>query len=382
MGRRMRATAIVLPAVGIVVLVTVFVLTPALRAPAELIARATPSAAATSLAPPASPSTLPAGTYENVILGYRIRLPQGYRRSAATVVTGQAEVLGGDHYTLQTETEQRAQCLHDTGDVGVMSPDRDSDLQVGVSRNDRGISPMEWATASRVPGAQPLSTHQTVELTTIGGHQAVRLVTDNSTPQTTAFVISANDRMYVLGPTQSSQPSRLPKGWIDDIANTFVAIAPQPFPTPTASTPPHDAARVLGESLAVGFAARDVDAIVRLMPSCWVFVTPLIDGEPAGGVLYRSVALFAEGLRGRFAIGNLTVAVDPTLQVEVQGGRERLFVRSDWHEPDRTTRIDLYLDEVGGRWEWTIAQPRYARSQLTNGCLPYRSPWVDGSAAC
>ena len=354
------------PAVG-----TLITPTPSAVSPTTLV---TATAAA-------SPVNAP-GTFENPILGYRITLPKDYRRSRATIVTGQEEVLGGDHYTLQTDAEARAQCLRDTGDVGSQSPARDSDIQVGVSRNVRGISAIEWATTPRVPGAQPLSMHQKVEPTTIGGHEAARLVTDNATPETTAFVIRANDRVYVLGPTQSSLPSRLPKGWIDDIANTFVASAPQAFPSPTPSQAPREAARQVGEALAKAFAARDTDAVVGLMPSCWVFVTPLIDGQPPGGILYRSVALFTQGLRDRFAAGDLTVTVDPTLQVEVQGGRERFFVRSDWREPDRTTRIDLYVEEFDGRWQWTTAQPHYQRADFINGCIPYRSPWVPANSSC
>jgi hypothetical protein len=331
-------------------------------------------------------SPLPAGAFENLILGYRITFPQGYRRSSTTIITGQPEILGGDHYTLVTESAERdaarEACLHDIGDIPSLSPDRNSDIQISVSRNVGGISATEWATTPRVSGAQALSTHQKVEVTTIAGLEAVRLVTDNATPETTAFVIRANDRIYVLGPIQSSAPSRLAKGWIDDIARTFVAIAPVAFPSPSATTPPRDAATRLARALAQAFAARDADGVARLMKPCWIAVTPLIDGRPPGGVLNRSVALFTQGLKERYAIGNLTVVVDPTLQVELQGGREHFFVRSDWREPDRTTQFDLYFDAIDGQWVWTQAQPHFQRAQFVNGCIPYRSPWVDGSASC
>jgi len=57
-------------------------------------------------------------------------------------------------------------------------------------------------------------------------------------------------------------------------------------------------------------------------------------------------------------------------------------VRSEWREPDRTTQFDLYLDPIDGQWVWTAAQPHFLRTQVVNGCIPYRSPWVDGNASC
>jgi len=313
-------------------------------------------------------------------------LPNGYRRSSSRVLAGQPEFLGDDRYTLQTESAERdaarEACLHDLGDIPVPSPERDSDIQVSVSRNVSGVSVTEWVSTPRVPGAQPLRTHQTVEPISIGGLEAVRLVTDNATPETTAFVIRANDRMYVLGPTQSSMPSSLPKGWIDDIARTFTAIAPVAFPSPSATTPPREAATRLANALAQAFSNRDAEGVARLMKPCWVALTPLIDGRPPGGVLNRSVALFTQALKTRYAIGNFTVVVDPTVQVELQGSNERMFVRSEWRESDRTTQFDLYLDPIDGQWVWTAAQPHFLQTQVVNGCIPYRSPWVDGNASC
>lgn len=324
----------------------------------------------------ASPANAP-GTFENLTLGYRITLPKDYRRSRATIVTGQAEFLGNDYYTLQTEVDERAQCLRDGGDVGFpQSADRDSDIVVQVTRTVSATSPLEFANQ---PNRRIVFT--SVEPATIDGHEAAR-VAHQPTGETAYYVIRANDRMYVVGPTQFSLPSRLPKGWIDDIANTFVAIAPQAFPSPTPSQAPREAARQVGEALAKAFAARDADAVVRLMPSCWITVTPLIDGRPPGGVLLRSVALFTQGLRDRFMAGDLTVTVDPALQVVSQGGLERFFVRSDWRDPDRTTQIDLYVEEFDGRWQWTTAQPNYQRADFINGCIPYRSPWVPANSSC
>lgn len=329
-------------------------------------------------APSATATTGPTGgpvTYENAVLGYRIALPEGYRRSMSRIYT-QQEGSGADLYTRKTEREEREQCLRDGGDVGFpRSPDDEPEVGVSMVRNPGGISALEWATTPRFPGAQPRSTHQKVESVTIGGHEAVRLVMDNPTAETTAFMIRANDRMYEISLSQSLR-SGLPRDWLDGVARTFVAIAPTPFPTPTATTPPRVAARDLADALARAFGARDADAVARLMPSCWLNVVTMIDGQSTGGVLYRSTQRFTQGLRERFAKGDLTVTIDPALQVD----REELFVRSEWREPDRTTRIDLYLAERDGRWHWFIARHHYTRGDMLPGsCIPYRSPWVSGS---
>ncbi len=344
----------------------------------QTVALASPSPSAAASPSPTAGTASGFVTYDNEILGYRITLPEGYRRSISRIEAGQVS-LGVDLYTLQTEREERDQCLRDSGDVGSLFSDRDPDIRIGVARNAPGISAVEWVTTPRSPGAPPLSTHQRVEPVTIGGREAVRLVADNATAMTTAFVIRANDRMYELDAIQGLRPQ---KTWLDNIAMSFVALQPTPFPVPTATTPPRDATRQLGEALAKAFAARDSDAVARLMPTCWIFVSPLIDGQPPGGVLYRSVALFTQGLRTRFAMGDLTVTIDPAVQVQMEGGRERYFVRSDWTEPDRTTRIDLFLDEFDGRWQWRTALHHYKRTDLINNCFPYRSPWTSGTGSC
>jgi len=361
----------------------------ALRASRESRSAALPSASpdtspiwGTTASPSPTPTTGPTGglvTHENAVLGYRIGLPETYRRSLARIEPGQ-QGSGVDLYTQQTEREAREQCQRDSGDVGSQLSDRDPDLRIGVAPNPGGISAVEWVTTPRAPGAQPLSTHQRVEPITIGGHEAVRLIADNATALTTAFVIRANDRMYELDAIQGLRSQRT---WLDDIAKTFVAIPPTPIPTPTPTAAPRVAARGLADALAQAFKDRDADAVARLMPTCWINVYPLIDGQPPGGVLYRSVALFAQGLRDRFASGDLTVTVDPTLQARPEGGSEQFVVRSDWREPDRTTRIDLDLTELDGRWTWSTAVHHYTRAELLPGnCVPYRSPWVAPNGHC
>lgn len=355
----------------------------ALRAARDSQSAAVPSPSPSPERPSSTPIASPMGglvSHENAILGYRIALPEGYRRSISRIQTGQ-ESLGVDLYTRVTEREEREACLRDVGDVGSpLAPGQDPDIRIGVARNVRGVSAVEWATTPRSPGAQPLSTHQRVEPVIVGGREAVRLVADNATAVTTAFVIRANDRMYELYPSQGP-PSR--QTWLDDIAKSFVVIEPAPFPTPTATTPPRVAARQLGEALAKAFAARDADAVARLMPACQIGVGHYIDSTLSGGALNRSVALFTQALRDRFASGDLTVTVETALQTKAEAGGEQLFVRSAWREPDRTTQIDLFLTDLDGRWRWFIALHHYSRADLLPGtCIPYRSPWVSPGGRC
>ena len=322
----------------------------------------TATSAAASATPPPTPgaSQLPPGTFENRTLGYRITLPSNYRLVRSQTVRGQTELLGQDIYTTTTEAEARAECLHDLGDTP--SPSAAASLIVWAYRNVAGHSAVEWARS------RPEATLHTVEPATFGGLEAARLVQQS---ETQIVVIRANDRMYELSP--QLWPSQQP---LATIAASFAAIAPGPFPTPTPSGSPRDAAGILGRALATAFAARDADGVARALEGrCWIGVGAVVGGQSTGGVLNRSVPLFLSALRDRFAAGDLAVTVDPTVQVRTDGGGDHYFVRSDWRDPDRTTRIDMELAEIDGQWLW-VGATHYYPSLGPGNCIPYRSPWV------
>ena len=311
--------------------------------------------------PSASPALAP-GTFENRILGYRITLPVAYRLARMFINAGQPEQLGGESFNVSTLADARADCLSDTGG-GLASLIKGEPVDVAVTANIRGLSAVQWATAS------PYGSLHTVEAVTVGGYEAARLIQQGKAD---TYVISANDRMYALTHLNAPSSQRL-----DDIAASFRAVPPTPFPTAPPAQIARDAAATLGQRLAQAFAAKDASAVAGLMNDCRIGAGENIGGRPIGtGGISRPSAAFITALRDRFTKGDLTVTVNPEVQVQAVSGQ--FFVRSEWKEPDRTTPIDLLLRELDGRWQWTSAI-HYYPSLVGSGCIPYRSPWTASS---
>lgn len=139
------------------------------------------------------------------------------------------------------------------------------------------------------------------------------------------------------------------------------------------------------QALAKAFAAKDANSVERLLSGQTAIgvsavVEPVQPGDPDRGnccVLTPSVVSFVNELRGKFADGSLTVIVDPQLRPAGANDPGPFLLTSDWREPDRTTRIDLYLRDIGGVWRWTQALHHYPRSAATGTCIVhYRPPWV------
>jgi hypothetical protein len=194
-----------------------------------------PAAAATATVSP----TARAGflTLESPILGYRITMPDPYRRLRFVVNSGSAETLGSETYTRRTELEERELCLRSQGEL----PPREweTDVVILTYRNVDNVSAAQFANTPRVSGGQAFSANRTMEPITVDGRDAVRLVWEPTKGgETAGYVISANGRMYVMMPPVASLPSQLPKGWLDEIATSFRAVTPQPVPAPTPSPAP------------------------------------------------------------------------------------------------------------------------------------------------
>lgn len=335
------------------------------QVPATAVSSTAPASAAASPSNSPSPSASPAlapGTFENRILGYRITLPVAYRLIGSSINAGQPEQLGSDAFSVATVAEQRADCLSELGG-GIGSALKGEPVDVAVLANVRGLSVVPWATGSA------WGSLHTVEAVTVGGYEAARLVQQGIAD---AYVISANDRMYVLSHLNAPSSQRLA-----DIAASFRALPPLPFPTAPPAQIARDAASNLGQRLAQAFAAKDANTVAGLMIECRIGASANIGGATLGSEgLSRSSAAFITALGERFAKGDLTVTVDPDVQVHAVTGQ--FFVRSEWKEPDRTTPIDLLFRELDGRWQWTSAI-HYYPSLVGSGCIPYRSPWVSGT---
>ena len=192
---------------------------------------------------------------------------------------------------------------------------------------------------------------------------------------------------------RAAAPGLLPSPSASAAATASAGPSPSPSTSTRAAVPPPQSSRELAETLASAFAARDTDAIAGMLPqslSVSAVVEPFQQGDPLSEgccVLNVGATEFIQRLRDRLASGALAVIVDAQIQTTVEGGRERSFVRSEWREPDRTIRIDLFLDAASGRWSWASALHRYQRTQLTQDrsgvtCIPYRSPWVSTTASC
>jgi hypothetical protein len=322
-------------------------------------ASASPAASPSSSPGPSASPALAAGTFENRILGYRITLPVAYRLAGSSINAGQPEQLGSERFSVSTLAEARADCLSETGG-GLASVVKGEPVDVSVIANVRGLSVVPWAAGSA------WARLHTVEAVTVGGYEAARLVQQGIAD---AYVISANNRMYVLSHLNAPSSQRLA-----DIASSFQALPPPPFPTAPPAQVARDATSNLGQRLAQAFAAKDAAAVAALMTDCRIGASANIGGATLGSEgLSRSSAAFITALRDRFAKGDLTVTVNPEVQVHAATGQ--FFVHSEWKEPDRTTPIDLLFLQLDGRWQWTSAIHSYP-SMIGSGCIPYRSPWV------
>jgi hypothetical protein len=176
-------------------------------------------------------------THESPILGYRITMPDPYRRLRFALNSGSTDALGSETYTRRTELEERELCLRSQGEL----PPREweTDVVILTYRNVESVSAAQFANTPRVSGGQAFSANRTIEPVTVDGRDAVRLVWEPTKGgETAGFVIPANGRMYVMMPPVASLPSQLPKGWLDDIATSFRAVTPQPVPAPTPSSAP------------------------------------------------------------------------------------------------------------------------------------------------
>lgn len=156
--------------------------------------------------------------HENAVLGYRISLPETYRRWF-----GGAAPQGADT-DIYTRRIVRAE-----SDLCERTLDMDSDIKVEVVRTE--ASPSEFVSA---PNRRIVFT--TVQAVTVNGYAAAKVMHEPS-GDTALYAIRANDRLYVFAPEADLQPSRQPQGWLDQIAASFTAAPPSPPAAETRTSP-------------------------------------------------------------------------------------------------------------------------------------------------
>lgn len=164
--------------------------------------------------------------HANPVLGYRIDLPDGYRRSRSLVLPVNREMVGHDAYVNRTEAQELDLCLA-TKERRLLPPEREHDVRIEAYRDVRGVPAAEWI---RLRGMTVV--HTTIESLAVNGYDAARVVHQPS-GDTAFYVIRANERVYVITRELYAQPSNQPRGWLDQIASTFAAIsASEAGPTP------------------------------------------------------------------------------------------------------------------------------------------------------
>lgn len=176
----------------------------------------------------------------------------------------------------------------------------------------------------------------------------------------------------------------------------FLAACSAPLtaasPSPTTAATTAATPRELADALTKAFASKDADAVGRLLTTqssigVSAVVEPVQPGDSDRGnccVLNIPVASFVNELRGKFASGSLAVVLDPQVQpTPANTAAAPFFVSSEWREADRTTRIDLYLRDMGGGWLWVGALHHYPRAASRGTCIvEYRPPWVPTGTTC
>lgn len=164
--------------------------------------------------------------HQNPVLGYRIDLPEGYRRSRSLILPPNREMLGHDAYVNRTEAHELELCMA-TRERRLQAPEREHDVRIEAYRDVRGVSAVDWI---HLRGMTIV--HTRIESVAVNGYDAARVIHQPS-GDTAFYVIRANERVYVITRELDVQPSNQPRGWLDQIASTFTAVSPsEAGPTP------------------------------------------------------------------------------------------------------------------------------------------------------
>jgi hypothetical protein len=315
-----------------------------------------PPAASPSPTAPASPtptgsptpSPTQAGTraFENVHLGYRVTLPEPWRRSEclSALTRENPMVLGHDLFTVLSEPAEYESPPGATQPGGAWQ----WGTVVELNRNPDRVSSMDWIRQGRA--GETLD--QRVEAATVAGLPAAKLT--NGARYPLAYYVAVADRMYVIAYTGGDEPK--PAGSspesFEAIVGSFAPFDPRPIPAPTpVPSQPPEAAVQLADALAAAFARSDADALAPLIvPVCW-FTSAYYQSEGVSTTRERLIAGFREEFsRGlQVSVEARPIRTDPPM-------RGTYWVWSTWRRPGQPDQNgQLVFSDLDGRWYWSGA---------------------------
>jgi hypothetical protein len=296
--------------------------------------------------PTPSPTGASGGTVENVYLGYRVTLPEPWRRSVclSTLARENPSLLGHDLFTVLSERQEYESPPSGTNPGGAWQ----WATAVEANRNPDRLSGMEWIRQGRA-GESP---SQRVDAATVAGVPAAKLTDGARYPL--AYFVGVADRMYVIAYTGGEGPK--PPGSttqsFEAIVRSFAPFDPRPLPAATSMpAQPPPAALQLADSLSAAFARADAEAFAPLIvPTCW-FTHAYYQSEGVASTRERLIA----DLRENFAAG-LQVAVEARpirTNPPMQG---TYWLWSTWRRAGQADQnVQLVLSELDGRWYWSGA---------------------------
>jgi hypothetical protein len=276
------------------------------------------TSAATATPTPAPTATLAAGftRYTNTELGYSVDLPAGWRRAvcSAGIVT-MSPLMAYERFVNSPESEE-----YISGGTPM--------VMVNVT-DARGLTPRDWLERSMyLPDAR-------IEPATLGQRTGARAFL-GATGETLALAFAARGWIYAIQPYFGEGEE------LRRIVQSLQILDDATLGRQAAATPAPRSIESLVDSIADGFARKDVATITDAMAPC--VTAGVVPGHP---VLLSRTAYLAS-LRSEFAAGtSVRVAARP-IESDPDFGR---FVRSTWSKPgEPDQRVDLLLSAQGDRW--------------------------------
>jgi hypothetical protein len=305
-----------------------------------------PTPTPTSSPPPAptAPPTLRPnptagpGLFTNVVLAYRVELPEGWRRSECAWNAEAQKVPVTEGFTSASIDEELMT------DIGAHRPG----VEVHVEENSAKRTALQWLESGRFSGSAGAFGNRYEKTSFDGKPDAARFVsTDGSTVH--AIAVSARGQIYAIArigqptaATTSSQTSLLTSLHILSDVELSEAKATLASPAPAAAR----TAEEVADAMARGFAQKDTAALTAVAGACiWQ------GGEQSGSAMRPSSAYLAN-LQKAFAAG-LTITVQPRPIEALANPQGDAQIRGTWKEAGQAQRSARFVfAKVGNTWSW------------------------------